>query len=139
MTEPQEAKIRVLVMDDEEALRKLMGVVLEESGFEPAFAKDGDEAVACHQRAHAEGRPFRAAILDLMVSEGQGGVAALKRMRALDPSLKAIVCSGTVYRDAMDEADDWKTAGFDACIPKPFDLDLFIETLNKVLDQPLKF
>jgi CheY-like chemotaxis protein len=85
---------RILAMDDEEALRKLLETVLATLGYEVQTAHDGAEAIALCEEAKAYGRSFDAVLLDLTVSGGMGGIEAAVRLKELDPSLKLIVSSG---------------------------------------------
>ncbi len=108
---------RLLVMDDEEALRKLLEAVLTNLGYEVQTARDGAEAIALCENAKASGRRFDAVLLDLTVSGGMGGIEAAARLKELDPSVKLIVSSG--YSDAP-VMSDFRKYGFDDVIPKPW-------------------
>jgi signal transduction histidine kinase/CheY-like chemotaxis protein len=121
---------RILVMDDEEALRKLVTAVLGNLGYDVQTAADGAEAVACFEDARAAGRGFAAIVLDLTVSGGMGGQEAAARLKALDPSIKLIVSSG--YSDAPVLSDLGKY-GFDDVIPKPWTVAQVSEVLRRVL------
>ena len=89
---------RLLVMDDDEALRMLVTAVLTSLGYEVQAAADGAEAVALYEIAKATDRGFDAVILDLTVTGGMGGLEAADKLKELDPSAKLIVSSG--YSDA---------------------------------------
>ncbi|MGA9040236.1 MAG: ATP-binding protein [Terriglobales bacterium] len=121
---------RLLVMDDEAALRKLLEAVLTKLGYQVATAGDGAEAIAMCEDAKAQNRPFAAALLDLTVRGGMGGVEAAARLKELDPSLKLIVSSG--YSDAPVIAD-FRRYGFDDVMPKPWALAQVSEVFRRVL------
>ena len=53
---------RILIIDDEDRLHSLLGIVLCRSGHHPAEARDGDEALR-----HCAAEPFDAALCDLIV------------------------------------------------------------------------
>ena len=108
---------KLLVMDDEDALRALLQTVLSTVGYEVQCARDGAEAIALFQAAKASGRGFDAVLLDLTVGGGMGGVEAGARLRELDPAAKLIVTSG--YSDAP-VMSDFRRYGFDEVIPKPW-------------------
>jgi len=120
---------RLLVMDDEEMLRKLMERVLTELGYEVQCARDGAEAIALCEAGRAAGRHFDAILLDLTVSGGMGGLPTAARLRELT-SAKLIVSSG--YSDAAVMAD-FQHYGFDARIPKPWTPAQLSEVFRKVL------
>jgi len=121
---------RLLVMDDEEAVRKLLESVLTKLGYEVETARDGAEAIALCESAKASGRSFDAVLLDLTVSGGMGGVEAAAKLKELDPSLKLIVSSG--YSDAP-VISDFRKYGFDDVIPKPWAIAEVSEVFRRVL------
>ncbi len=121
---------RILVMDDEEALRKLLKTVLTTLGYEVHAARDGAEAIALCERAKAAGRGFDAALLDLTVSGGMGGVEAASRLKELDPYLKLIVSSGYSHAAVMA---DFRHYGFDDVVPKPWAITELSKVLRRVL------
>ena len=124
---------RILVMDDEEALRNLVRAVLTNLGYEVETAADGAEAIALLESAMLSGRSFAAALLDLTVSGGMGGLEASGKLRALDASLKLIVSSG--YSDAP-VLSQFQEYGFDAAIPKPWTVAQMSEVVSSVLKGP---
>jgi CheY-like chemotaxis protein len=121
---------RVLVMDDEEVLLRLVNSVLTNLGYEVETALDGAEAIRLLERALAAGNRFDAALLDLTVIGGMGGMEAAAKLKALDPSLKLIVSSG--YSDASVMSDLGKY-GFDDVIPKPWTVAQVSEVFRRVL------
>jgi signal transduction histidine kinase/ActR/RegA family two-component response regulator len=121
---------RLLLMDDEEALRILFKAVLTHLGYEVETASDGDEAIALYARAKASERGFAAVVLDLTVIGGMGGMETAARLKQLDPSSKLIVSSG--YSDAPIMSD-FAEYGFDAVILKPWTVIDISEVLRKVL------
>ncbi len=108
---------RLLVMDDEEALRNLLKTVLGGLGYQVETARDGAEAIALYEQAASAGRRFDAVLLDLTVSGGMGGLEAASKLKELDPAVKLIVSSG--YSDSP-VLSDYSNYGFEAVIPKPW-------------------
>jgi PAS domain S-box-containing protein len=121
---------RLLVMDDEEMLRKLLERILTELGYEVRCARDGAEAIALWEAERAAGRHFDAILLDLTVSGGMGGLPTAAKLRELRTSAKLIVSSG--YSDAAVMAD-FQQYGFDAMLPKPWTQAQLSEVFRKVL------
>jgi PAS domain S-box-containing protein len=121
---------RLLVMDDEEVLRKLLVRVLTELGYEVTCARDGAEAIAQYEAQKASGRDFDAVLLDLTVKGGMGGIEAAARLKELDTSAKLIVSSGYSAAPVMA---DFRRYGFDAMIPKPWTPAQVSEVFRKVL------
>ena len=121
---------RILVMDDEEPLRKLLESVLRTLGYEVQTARDGAEAIALYEAAKAAARPFDAVLLDLTVSGGMGGVEAAARLKEFDPSCKLIVSSGYSASLVMSE---FASYGFDAVLPKPWSMPEISGVVRRVL------
>jgi two-component system cell cycle sensor histidine kinase/response regulator CckA len=121
---------KILVMDDEESVREVLGEMLKAVGYEYELAKNGSEAVELYKRALDKGRPFDAAIMDLTVPGGLGGKEAVKKLIEIDPKVKAIVASGYSSDPVMA---DFKAYGFTGFITKPYDLPTLSRTLRAVL------
>ena len=126
---------RLLVMDDEAALRRLLKAILTSLGYQVETASDGAEAIALCESAKASDRGFDAVLLDLTVRGGMGGVEAAARLKVLDPSLKLIVSSG--YSDAP-VISDFRKYGFDDVIPKPWKIGEVSQVFRRVLVPALK-
>jgi len=108
---------RVLVMDDEAAIRELTSELLGTLGYDVTTVPDGVTALKTYERAMRSGESFQAVILDATIRGGMGGVATIERLRNLDPNVTAIICSG--YSDEAALAK-FLTYGFRAALPKPF-------------------
>ena len=108
---------RVLVMDDEAAIRELTCAVLGTLGYEVTAVPDGLEAIRTYERALRRGEQFQAVILDATVRGGLGGVATIERLRGMDPQVNAIICSGYSDEAALSEFLNY---GFRGALPKPF-------------------
>lgn len=118
--EPANVNKRVLLMDDEEAVRETGKAMLERLGMSVTLASEGTEAVNSYRGAMESGQPFGTVILDLSVNGGMGGMEALRHLISIDPGVRAVVSSG--YADAK-AVTDFRTAGFQAALVKPYTLD----------------
>jgi CheY-like chemotaxis protein len=125
-TRGQAGKVRVLVMDDEDVVRRVAKRMLAKLDYECAVADSGAEALEMYEQARREGRPFAAVILDLVVPGGMDGHETITRLKALDPGVKAIVSSGYSNAPAMAAFEGY---GFRGAIAKPYSL----EELSRVL------
>ncbi len=121
---------RILVMDDEAALRDTVVLALEQSGYVVASAAEGQTAVELYREARAAGHPFDLVLLDLTVRGGMGGLATLAALREIEPAVKAVVMSGYA-REAI--LHDHPNHGFCAALTKPFTLDDLRHTLARVV------
>ena len=127
---PVETKVKALLMDDEEALRNMVGRMLNRLGHKVEFAKDGAEAIEVFCRARDSGDPFDIVILDLTIRGGMGGKEAIRRLREIDPSTKAIVSSG--YADDPVVAD-FTTFGFSGVLHKPYQMRELARILQEMM------
>ena len=122
---------RILVMDDESAIRELTSQLLATMGYEVTAVPDGSEAVRIYERAVRKGEYFRAVILDATVRGGLGGVETIERLRNIDPEVNAIICSGYSDEAALSE---FLSYGFRGALPKPFTRRELADALQKSLD-----
>ena len=122
---------RILVMDDEASIRDLTSELLGTLGYEVTAVPDGTEAVKIYEQAMRSGESFQAVILDATIRGGMGGVATIERLRDLDPSVTAIICSG--YSDEAALAE-FLTYGFRAALAKPFTRHELANVLQRALE-----
>jgi CheY-like chemotaxis protein len=120
----------VLVMDDEELIRNVVGEILAILGYETAFARDGAEALKLYRKALEAGSPFAAVIMDLTIPGGMGGKEAIKRLLETDPGAIVIVSSGYSNDPIMA---DYKLYGFSGVIAKPYKIEELGEKLHALL------
>jgi PAS domain S-box-containing protein len=121
---------QILVMDDEEIVRDVMGKMLGRLGYEVELAADGAEAIARYSEAMAAGCRFSAVILDLTIPGGMGGKETIEQLLTIDPHIKAIVSSG--YSDDPIMAD-FQKYGFSEVIAKPYRVVELSKILQKIL------
>jgi two-component system cell cycle sensor histidine kinase/response regulator CckA len=112
-----EGKGKVLLMDDEEMVRNVVGEMLKMVGHEVECAKDGEEAIALFLKAMDSANPFSWVIVDLNVPNGMGGKETVERLRKIDSRVRAVVSSGYPDDPIMT---NFREYGFHAVIPKPF-------------------
>jgi len=80
---------RVLVVDDEANIRRMLGALLQAEGFETAEAANGHGALAALERAAPD-----AVLLDLMMPGGPDGLATLEQLKRRAPDVPVVMMSG---------------------------------------------
>ena len=123
---------RVLLMDDEDGVRRLGEILLLRMGLKPVTVSDGAAAVEVFIAARSAGQPFDLVILDLTIPGGMGGREAMERIRKLDPQVPAIVSSGYSNDPVLA---DFGSYGFQAVVPKPYEVSQLAETVKRLLAQ----
>ncbi|MGO9621546.1 MAG: PAS domain-containing protein [Desulfobaccales bacterium] len=121
---------KVLVMDDEEMVREVLGGMLSRLGYEVDFASDGSQALEKFVQAQEANQAFAAVILDLTIPGGMGGKETIQGLLKIDPQVKAIVSSG--YSDDPIMAD-FQKYGFSEVIAKPYRVAELSQILQKVI------
>lgn len=121
---------RVLLVDDEEGLRSLMAIALEEAGCTVFQAADGEEGMAQFRRHEHE---LDVVVLDLTMPRLSGD-EVFRRIRASRPETPIILCSGYTEEDISRQFDGLGLSGF---IEKPFTPSELIEKIGSVLAGPV--
>src|SRR3954469_17189006 len=119
-------KSRILVVDDEVAIRESLRMTLEYEGYECILASTGQEALSLVERDSPD-----LVLLDVKMP-GMDGIDVLERLRAMNEALPVIVVSGHGTISTAVEAT--KKGAFDF-IEKPFASDRVLVSLRNALDQ----
>jgi len=107
------AKGAVLIVDDEPGVRAVARAMLSRRGFEVLEASNGEEALALFEIERAR---VTLVLLDLTMPRLDGG-EVLRRLMALDPTVRVIIMSGYSERNVAQRFVSDGVAGF---IQKPF-------------------
>jgi CheY-like chemotaxis protein len=131
--EPVESAKRalVLVMDDDDMVRRVASTLLEHLGYEPVSAADGTEALQRTRALLADGKPLAAALVDLTVRSGDGGRDLVAPLRELLPALPIVASSGHSAHPIMAEPSAF---GFSASLHKPFKIEDLSDLLTQLID-----
>jgi CheY-like chemotaxis protein len=108
---------RILVIDDDQAVRGAITIVLQADGFEVLTAEDGFAGLEL-----ARAGDFDLVIVDLFMPR-LGGLDTIRQLRERQPSLPIIAMSGSTPRRSTDPADLLDSAvqlGDVIKMPKPF-------------------
>ncbi|MDP9292150.1 MAG: response regulator, partial [Verrucomicrobiota bacterium] len=124
---------RVLVLDDEEVICALVSHALAPLGYDVTEATDALSAIRFYEDGMKSGNPFDLVITDLTIPGGMGGAEALKKLREIDPKVKAIVSSGYAMDPVMSR---YKEYGFSGMIAKPYEIADLGHVVHEVLGAP---
>lgn len=120
---PEPGQTRVLLVDDEEAPRRITLGMLEELGYQTVAFADPQEAIAWYKK---DWKSIDLVILD-GVMPGLNGPETYMIMRQANPQLRAILVSGFSSKFPV------KAEGFRACLDKPLIFADFARTLSLAL------
>src|SRR5436190_8700648 len=101
----------VLICDDEEIMRDVLGTILSDAGYKVELARTGEEAVEMYSQ-----RPFDIVLMDVSMP-GMGGLTALEQLIKLDG--EAVVMMITAYATFDTAISAWEK-GAAGVIRKPF-------------------
>ncbi len=117
---------RILIVDDEEGMRRLLSRVLSREGYETVTAAGGTEAL----------QALAAGAFDLVVTDiqmpGMSGVELLREVKAFDPSLPVVVM--TAYGTVENAVEALRGGAYDY-LTKPFETDEIRLTVAKALER----
>ena len=115
---------RILVVDDEEALRTVLSTELEGEGYQVSTAGDGEEAIKI-----LGSQQFHLILLDIKMPNVDG-FEVLKFVKQKQPSTKVIMLTG--FAD-LKNAIESKKLGAEDFVSKPYDLVDLLTTVERVL------
>ncbi|MBN2769567.1 MAG: response regulator [Spirochaetes bacterium] len=117
----------ILVIDDEEILRKTSKAMLEECGYEVLTAKSGNEGIALYKENHDR---ISGIILD-MIMPGLSGKETYQKLKEINPDVKVILASGFKQDERIESAMKMGIRDF---IQKPYSLSELSLKAKKLLN-----
>lgn len=119
---------KILIVDDESSLRKVLGDLLRLRGYSPDPVATGAEAVAA-----AKATQHDAAIVDLGLGEEEmNGLDVIKEIKSCSPRTECIVLTGMPSQESAIQA---MNLGAYAYLRKPFDVSELLQTIAKALEK----
>lgn len=123
---------KILVIDDEASVRKILCDNLRLSGFSVEQAEDGDKALAMIDPA----APPAVVITD-MIMPNKSGLEVISDIRRLYPAVRVIAISGGGrIHESNDLLEKARELGAAAAMPKPVDLDALESLIETFLEKP---
>jgi signal transduction histidine kinase len=117
------ASCRILVVDDEPAVRDVLARILRRDGHEVTVAANSDEAIEVFVPGHYD------MLFTNLSMPGMSGAALLRHLRARDPRLIAVIVTGWSHDD--DPAG--LVPGAAGVIVKPFSANRITEMVNELI------
>ena len=116
----------ILVVDDEETIRRAAQVILEKFGYRGVTAADGVDAVA----AYTEHRDEIGLVLTDLAMPHMDGVTLVRALRKLDPELKIIAMSGLM---TDEQAAQLRDSGVNTHLSKPFTAESLLTGIAELI------
>lgn len=125
MSETNEKKARVLLVDDDPEISESMRLTLEATGYEVLSARDGNAGLILAEREHPD-----LIVLDMMMPK-RSGFLVLEALRQTEAFTSRVIM--ITANDGNRHKEYAKQLGVDAYIRKPFPMDVLLTTMEKVL------
>jgi DNA-binding response OmpR family regulator len=122
--------MKILVIDDEPAVRYAVTRVLESNGFEVTAAADGRRGMVQFRLSHPD-----LVITDLIMPE-QERMQTIKQIRQVDMDVKILAISGGGRLVNVDFLQVAQRFGADEILAKPFDARELLSTVRRLLALP---
>ena len=114
----------ILIVDDDEDLRKMLSSILEAEGYQVGTAKNGKEAIKSCEKSH-----FDVALIDIVLPDIKG-TELLEKLKKLRPKMIRIIITGhPSFENAMKAVNERA----DAYILKPFEMADLLKLIKRLL------
>ena len=123
---------RILVIDDESAIRSLVRRLLERAGHTVLEAADGQAGLR-----QLQPQPVDLVLTDIYMP-GEDGIATIRRLRREWPQIKIITMSGGSQTGPADLNENAAAMGAARTLSKPFDADDLLKAVQSVLGEELE-
>lgn len=119
---------RILLIDDDDAVRTAMRMVLERAGHAVTVAPDGVHGLRLYRE-----EPFDLVITDLYMPEKEG-IETIQELRAERADVPILAVSGGLLGDKEGPLTDAALFGANATLAKPFSNDELVAKVAELLD-----
>ncbi len=116
---------RILVVDDEDHVRSMIGTTLERQGYDVQLAASGREALQILDQ-----NSFDLVLTDIVMQDGNG-IVLLDRIRGRQPNLPVVMV--TAIHDISVAIDSMRRGAYDYLL-KPFEREHLMATVKRALD-----
>jgi DNA-binding response OmpR family regulator len=117
---------KILVVDDDQSIRKLLGKALEKSGYDAVVAESAEDALEILTKEN-----IQVMFLDLKLP-GMNGIDLCRKIRKENPIASIYAMTGY---NSIFELTECRDAGFDDYFLKPFDLNIIFDAAKNGFDK----
>jgi DNA-binding NtrC family response regulator len=115
---------RILIVDDDESIRKTLSMILEEEGYTVDTASNGKEAIK-----KSQAKLYNLALIDIRLPDMEG-TRLLTKIGNTTPKMRRIIITGY---PSLQNAVEALNKDADAYIMKPFDIEKALRTIKEQL------
>lgn len=119
----------VLIVDDEDDLRKVAHMILVRCGYEVVQCDNGQDAVRIYQSLFRTGTPPDVVLMDLTLRGGMNGTETAAEILHLDPDARVVCTSGSVTEEVQMV---FLERGFVGVLPKPYEAGELTQVVHRV-------
>jgi signal transduction histidine kinase/CheY-like chemotaxis protein len=119
----------VLIVDDEDDLRKVAHMILTRCGYEVVQCDNGQDAVKIYQSLFRTDTPPDVVLMDLTLRGGMNGTETAAEILHLDPEARIVCTSGSVTQEVQMI---FLERGFVGVLPKPYEAGELTQTVHRV-------
>jgi len=123
----QDQNILVCVVDDEEAVRKVICAHLQRAGFKTVEAANGEQGLRVVLQANAA-----IAVVDIIMPDHEG-LSMIRQLKIAQPETRVLAISGGGAGDTSHYLMLAREFGADDTLAKPFDGKVLIERIRRLL------
>ncbi|MBI5691214.1 MAG: PAS domain S-box protein [Verrucomicrobia bacterium] len=121
---------KILVVDDEDTVRRVARTLLERQGWPVIEAVDGAQAIEVFRRHTGE---IRCVLLDLSMPK-LGGVETYRALRGIRPDVPVVLCSG--FAEDQRAARLVMAEGLAGFVPKPYSSASLLAEIERAIHRP---
>ncbi len=121
---------RVLIVDDEDDLRKVAHMILKRCGYEVVETDNGQDAVRIYQSLARTGSTPDVVLMDLTLRGGMNGGETAAELLKFDPDARIVVTSGSVNEDVQMT---YLEKGFVGVLPKPYEAGELTQMVHRIV------
>ena len=117
-------KARILIIDDDENIRKVLQTILEDKGYIVETADTAKKAIERSEKAF-----YNLAVIDVRLPDMEG-IELLSKLRSTKPKMRKIIVTGYPTLQNVISAVN---KGADAYLMKPFEVEKLLQTIREQL------